>query len=158
MRVHRSIGGTLTLDLSREERGILHGLTDELVALLDERDIEQPGETRDPALARLLPDAYQGDAAASAEFRRFTEDELAAAKTADARALSMALQAGGPIVLEAETARPWLRSITDLRLALAARLGIRDDGDEGPLGPEAEPTKAVYFWLGYLQESILSAL
>jgi hypothetical protein len=113
---------------------------------------------RDPALLRLLPDAYQDDQDASAEFRRFTEDELAGAKTSDARTVAMALRGDEAIVLDPESVRPWLRSITDLRLTLAVRLGIREDGDEGDTSQAAEPTQQVYFWLGYLQESLLAAL
>ena len=40
----------------------------------------------DPALARLLPDAYGEDADASAEFRRYTELSLREKKQAQARA------------------------------------------------------------------------
>jgi hypothetical protein len=158
MRVHRGNKATITLTLSEEERALLLSLTDEIVGLLDERDTEPEGAMRDPALLRLLPDAYQDDQDASAEFRRFTEDELAGAKTSDARAVAMAVRDDEVIVLNRDSVRPWLRSITDLRLALAVRLGIREDGDEGDTSPEAEPTQQVYFWLGYLQESLLAAL
>lgn len=158
MRVGHRTYDTITLTLTAEESRLLESLADELVGLLDERDIGPAGTPRDPAVARLLPDAYADDAAASAEFRRFTEDELAGAKTADARGIAAALKDGGPIMLTGETVRPWLRCITDLRLALATRLGIREDGDEGDGSPESAPVKHVYFWLGYLQESLLSAL
>ena len=158
MRVHRSQDDTITLTLTTEERTLLHSLTDELVGLFDERDVEPVGTARDPALARLLPDAYHDDPDASAEFRRFTEDELAGAKTSDARGVAMALDGDDGIELTRETVRPWLRSITDLRLALAARLGIREDGDEGDQSPASQPVQQVYFWLGYLQESLLEAL
>jgi len=158
MRVGRHANHSITLTLTAEEGRLLHGLTDELVALLDERGIQPADGGRHPALARLLPDAYPGDEEASAEFRRFTEDELAGTKTADARGVAAALQAGGPITLTRETVRPWLRCITDVRLALAIRLGIHEDGDEGDESPESQPVKQIYFWLGYLQESLLSAL
>jgi hypothetical protein len=158
MRVHRGNKSTITLTLSDEERALLLGLTDEIVGLLDERDMEPVGAVRDPALLRLLPDAYQDDHEAAAEFRRFTEDELAGAKTSDARTVAMALRGDEAIVLDPESVRPWLRSITDLRLTLAVRLGIREDGDEGDTSQVAEPTQQVYFWLGYLQESLLAAL
>ena len=44
----------------------------------------------DPALARLLPDAYADDEEAAAEFRRFTERDLRDAKARDARTRSIA--------------------------------------------------------------------
>jgi hypothetical protein len=158
MRVNRGNRATISLTLSPEERALILSLTDEIVGLLDERDIGPVGAERDPALARLLPDAYHDDHEASAEFRRFTEDDLAGAKTSDARTVAMAVRGDEAIVLDRDSVRPWLRSITDLRLALAVRLGIREDGDEGDTSLQAEPMQQVYFWLGYLQESLLAAL
>lgn len=73
---------------------------DPLAELFREGPSEKPS---DPALARLFPDAYgDGDEqarAASAEFRRFTENDLRTRKREDAlavvRALDGLVSAGG---------------------------------------------------------------
>jgi hypothetical protein len=58
-------------------------------------------------------------------------------------------------VLDEAGVNSWLRTLTDLRLALAARLQIEDDGDEG-LGDETMLT--VYDWLGFLQGTLVETI
>jgi Domain of unknown function (DUF2017) len=83
----------------------------------------------DPAMARLLPDAARDDPAAAAEFRRLTEHGLRSRKrTALARARS-ALERADPVVLDAQEAQALLKGLTDLRLVIAERLGLRTDQD-----------------------------
>jgi hypothetical protein len=117
----------------------------------------------DPALGRLLPDAYPGDPEASAEFRRFTAAGLAERKEQNARTLAETL--GAPsgdrteVVLDGAQATAWLRTITDIRLVLAARLGIREDGDEGDIHDEdSAMQRAVYDWLAGVQELLVLAV
>jgi hypothetical protein len=118
----------------------------------------------DPALGRLLPDAYPDDPEASAEFRRFTAPGLADRKEAAARTMQDTLSSapGGArveVVLDDAQATAWLRTITDLRLVLAARLGIREDGDEGDIhDEESAMQRAVYDWLAAVQEFLVLAL
>src|SRR5690606_21563571 len=50
---------------------------------------------QDPALLRLLPDAYRDAPDGAAEFRRLTEADLRASKTEHLRLLRAALQASG---------------------------------------------------------------
>jgi hypothetical protein len=56
----------------------------------------------------------------------------------------------------------WLIAINDLRLALAVRLDIGQDGYEKfELMKDSDPQKhlyAVYYWLGAIQESLISHL
>ncbi|MBN9631091.1 MAG: DUF2017 family protein, partial [Actinobacteria bacterium] len=91
------------------------------------------GAAADPAGARLLPDAYPDDAEASAEFRRFTAERIAERKADNARAVIDSLgDATGEAVevrLDGAQAQAWLRTLTDIRLVLAAGLGIEHDGD-----------------------------
>ena len=57
------------------------------------------------------------------------------------------------------TRKAWLLTLTDLRLALAARLEIVDDDWERP--EDDDPRAAnfgVYDWLTYLQESLVQSL
>lgn len=166
------------------------GPADPLDALFAEGPSEPPA---DPALARLFPDAYgdpaapppgegDGDAeraaaearAASAEFRRFTENDLRARKRDDALSVVRSLDAvspaaaeagGGSVVLEldAEDSKRWLGTLNDLRLAIGTRLEVTDEDDGGELLrlPDSDPRKPMvvaYFWLGELQESLVETL
>jgi len=158
MRVRRAGRVSIVVQLSSVERQLLDDLTAELTTLLDARDTMPPGAPGDPALTRLLPDAYREDAEAAAEFRRFTEDELVTAKLADAHTLADTARSDSEITLDRTSVIPWLRTLTDLRLVLAARLGIQHDDDAGDTSAEAEPAQRVYLWLGNLQGWILEAL
>ena len=54
-----------------------------------------------------------------------------------------------------------MRCLTDLRLTLAARLGVTADDEEFwaslPEDDERLPVYEIYGWLGYLLESLLDA-
>ncbi len=153
---------------------------DPLAALFAEGPSEPPS---DPALARLFPDAYgapdgAGDkgvdpeelAARSAEFRRFTENDLRARKREDALAVVRSLDgltpAGdGAAVLElsGELSLRWLGALNDLRLTIAARLDITEDDESAMLFrlPDEDPRKPMvmaYLWLGGLQETLIETL
>ncbi|WP_405440333.1 DUF2017 domain-containing protein [Streptomyces avidinii] len=153
---------------------------DPLAALFAEGPSEPPS---DPALARLFPDAYgapdgAGDEgvdpkeleARSAEFRRFTENDLRARKREDALAVVRSLDgltpAGdGAAVLELSGELPlhWLGALNDLRLTIAARLDITEDDESAVLFrlPDEDPRKPMvmaYLWLGGLQETLIETL
>ena len=147
MPFHRD-GAEVVATFTTREVTLLSELADQLGALLEER------ESADPAVARLLPDAYRDDADAASEFRRFMEDDLVARKAFNARALGESL-GDGAVRLDAGAVQSWLRSLTDLRLVIAARLGIQRDDDEGSGDPFLQD---VYGWLGYVQSSLLDAL
>ncbi|MFI5765796.1 DUF2017 domain-containing protein [Streptomyces sp. NPDC051563] len=135
----------------------------------------------DPALARLFPDAYGGPEtpanadteelrAHSAEFRRFTENDLRTRKREDALAVVRSLDgigaAGdGAAVLEVggELRLRWLGALNDLRLTIAARLDITEDDESAVLFrlPDDDPRKPMvmaYLWLGGLQETLIETL
>ncbi len=98
----------------------------------------------DPVLRRLLPNAYKDEKSAS-EFRRYTEHGLREKKRAHALTLYEALipqdedwNADQPIdrgSIEIKfldhDAMAWLGALNDLRLALAVRLGISKEFNEG---------------------------
>lgn len=127
----------------------------------------------DPVLRRLLPDAYRDDDEDAAEFRRFTEKSLTSAKVANAERLIATLVDGGldpddegadevEVELGDADVQAWLRSLTDVRLSLAVRLGIETDEDtEHVHHREDEGVRAmadVYDWLGWVQESLIAAV
>jgi Domain of unknown function (DUF2017) len=155
MRIEPEITGVL-IELTPMERRLLSTLLaqyDEMVHdQLDESDLGD-----DPALARLFPNAYPDDEEAAAEFRRYTRDGLVERKTANSGLISAALMASADeerITVARDDAEHWLPALTDLRLVLAERLGIRQDGDPLPRNELAD----VYEWLAELQWALVEAL
>ncbi|MFE7209020.1 DUF2017 domain-containing protein [Streptomyces sp. NPDC001698] len=153
---------------------------DPLAELFAEGPSEPPS---DPVLKRLFPDAYSDpeqtpgnpheaaeQRAHSAEFRRYTENDLRAGKRENALAVINALNAltadeGGLAVLELTPAesRRWLGALNDLRLAIGSRLEIADEDDTDDFYrlPDEDPRKPMvmaYLWLGGLQETLVSTL
>src|SRR4029079_15109777 len=66
------------------------------------------------------------------------------------------------VELDSETALVWLKSFTDLRLALATRLEV-EEGDDAYWAtlPDDDPRAQVhdiYDWIGLLQETLVEAL
>lgn len=131
-------------------------------------------EPEDPVLARFFPTAYAHDPDAAADFRRFTEPTLRENKSATAEVvidtledagLPVELTEGGlvfDVELDEAQALTWLKAFTDIRLALAVRLGV-EDGDEdywASLDDEDPAAQAhdIYEWVGYLQETLVDAL
>ncbi len=131
-----------------------------------------PGD-RDPALARLLPDAHRGDPAVAAEFRRLTEQDLRRRKS---DALDTAIEAllsvpedSDSVSLDRPQADALLVALTDTRLLLAERLGVRTEADmsrleakvagrEDQLDDPLTFAVAVYDFLTWLQETLAGAL
>ena len=153
-------------DLVRQVRELIGGPdeADPLAGLLQEdTDRRLPD---DPALARLLPDAYGDDPEGADDFRRFTEADLRAGKVRDALAVISDLDSSGsgaPVVLASEdSVDSWLRALNDVRLSLGARLDVDEDSWEEmealPVGSPRRQALELYHWLGWLQESLLSCL
>ncbi len=106
----------------------------------------------------------------SAEFRRYTENDLRARKRDDALAVVRSLDAltpggDGVAVLELTGELPlrWLGALNDLRLTIAARLDITEDEQGAALVglPDEDPRKPIvmaYHWLTGLQESLIETL
>ena len=167
----RSLAGQL-VELLRNEAAQPRDDQDPFEAMLD---FSGPtNEPDDPVLARLFPTAYADDEEAAAEFRRFTEGSLRDGKAAAAVTIIDGLEEAGlpdeltedglhfDVELDEPTAETWMRSFTDIRLALATRLGV-EEGDEEHWhnlpdeSPEAQ-AHDIYEWVGLLQETIVEAL
>ncbi|MEV0116508.1 DUF2017 domain-containing protein [Streptomyces sp. NPDC050844] len=187
-------GGGAAVALDEVEISIIRSLAVQLLELigpgpgedasddpLAELFADGPSEPpTDPVLQRLLPDAYGGPGsekadedelrAYSAEFRRFTENDLRAKKRDDALVVIRSLDSmtaagdGGAVLkLSAEESRHWLGALNDLRLAIGARLDVIDEEDTDLLYqlPDEDPRKPMvmaYLWLGGLQETLVSTL
>lgn len=144
MRVSRS-GDRIVLEFAEGESGVLRSLVDQYLEVLG------TDAGADPAHVRLFPVAYRDDAPAAEEFARYTRPGLVDRKAANAAHVSLALDEE-TVRLAPDDAERWLPLLTDLRLVIADRLGIRADDDEVPDAPAGE----VYTWLGHLQESIVT--
>ncbi|PVC96760.1 DUF2017 domain-containing protein [Streptomyces sp. CS090A] len=192
-------GGGAAVALDEVEISILRSLAVQLLELIGPGETPADGEDplaalfaegpskppSDPALARLFPDAYGGPDGPvpeeksaeelrelSAEFRRFTENDLRSRKREDALAVVRTLDALSPdgsgaavLTLTADECRSWLGSLNDLRLTIGTRLDVSDEGEgeEGSLYrlPDSDPRKPMvmaYLWLGALQETLVETL
>ncbi|WP_241972622.1 DUF2017 family protein [Cryobacterium cryoconiti] len=173
--------GTVSAQFEHVEIGLLRLAASQLIDLLEAAETHALGTSDDPALRRLLPDAYTDDPAAAAEFRRFTADDLLERKVRNARCvlaslgeepldeiadepgdaeLSAAAAAEQPvtIALDPDDVQSWLRTLTDLRLTLAERLEIGPDGVPRLSDDEAPFLHDVYDWFGMVQESLVYAI
>lgn len=159
------------VELLRDRNGASESDPDPLAVQLGMGGPSLPPE--DPVLRRLLPDAYGDDEEESAEFRRFTERSLTSAKVENAERLIASLEAGGlddgaetdtvvEVELDPGDVQAWLRSLTDIRLSIAVRLGIESEADQLALAESDDPAVStmvdVYDWLGYVQETLVGAL
>jgi hypothetical protein len=167
----RSLASQL-VELLRNEAAVPHDGQDPFEAMMD---FSGPtSEPDDPVLARLFPSAYSEDEEAASEFRRFTEGTLRDGKARAACTIIDTLEEAGlpdqltedglmiDVELDQTAAEVWMRSFTDLRLALATRLGV-EEGDEAywlslPDDDPRAQAHDIYEWVGYLQETLVLAL
>lgn len=172
----RTATGRIVLRVDAVEKGLLVTLLEQLAEFVapEVADDEDPlvamvgldpdaVRPEDPALARLLPDAYLDDDAAAAEFRRFTERSLRETKLAHAQtALETLRRSGEKVTLSGDEAGAWLGALNDVRLALGTRLGVTEEGMEElaslPDDDPRAPTFHIYDWLTYLQETLVRAM
>jgi hypothetical protein len=172
------------------EADLLRSLASQIVELL-RNEAAVPNETRDPfeammdfsgpttapedpVLQRLFPTAYADDEEAAGEFRRFTERALRDGKARAAVLIIDTLEEAGlpdelaedglfiDVELTPAEAISWMKSFTDIRLALATRLGV-EEGDEDywhalDNDDPAAHVHDIYDWVGYLQETLVAAL
>lgn len=149
MRVSRARRAGVAVSLEGVERDLLTSLISQYEDVLHDED-------GDPVHDRLFPAAYRQDPAADAEFRRYTREGLVERKSANAGRIAAAVAgtADGRVTLDDDAVGAWLAALTDLRLVIAERLGIRTDDDPVPPGDLG----AVYGWLAELQERIVQAV
>ena len=138
-------------------------------------DLDGPtSEPEDPVLARLFPNAYPQDEESAGEFRRFTESGLRDGKVRGAMAIVEALEEAGlpedvdeeqmylDVELAGGRAMDWVKAFTDIRLALATRLGVEDGDEDYWHGLSEDDPRShvhdIYEWVGYLQETLVESL
>ena len=186
----RRRGGGAVATFTGFEADLIRSLASQLVELLRnevaapstgddplEQLLDFSGPTtapEDPVLARLFPTAYPDDVEAAGEFRRFTEGGLRDHKAdAAVQVIDTLEEAGLPtelgedglvvdVELDPAQSVTWMKSFTDIRLALATRLGVEEDDEDYWMAlPEEDPRAHVYDiyqWVGYLQETLVDAL
>ncbi len=119
----------------------------------------------DPVLKRLYPDAYPADPAASHDFQRFTQAAQRDDKVGCAQRmlsdLRIARADSGHCTVPSAHTIAWLKSLTNMRLALAVRMGIEtaEDAEELAELPDDDPRSwvySIYEWTGWVQESLLA--
>ena len=153
MRPFERTGEMVTASFTALEIELLGDLASQVVDLLDD------APANDPAVARLLPDAYREDEEAAEEFRRFTEHGLTDRKIANARVVIRSLEAGGEVELDAPGQQAWLRTLSDIRLIIASRLGIETDDDHGRNESDDDlMMRDIYDWLASVQGSLIESL
>lgn len=147
------VGSLLTTEIS-----VLRSLVEQLATLVDGTPVEL-----DSAVARLFPDAYRNDPVEAAEFRRLTERDLRDRKKGNAetviRTLDSATPKGTAMRFEVDpgAANAWLRALADVRLVLAARLGLNHDDTPVDSDGDDNGARGAYEWLAWLQDSLVRA-
>jgi hypothetical protein len=161
-----SAGRVVVLELTRMEAAHLAGLVTQFAELME----DAASTAGDPAIARLVPDAYMNDPGASEDFRDMTERDLLERRRQDAGEVLGSLSEAsalpddaGPgddvlmelveLRLEPETLRAWLRCLAAIRLVLATRLDIRSEEDHDV----DDPRFGIYEWLGYRLDGLVQA-
>ncbi|MFT4051642.1 MAG: DUF2017 family protein [Microbacterium sp.] len=156
----------VVMEMSLIEAAHLTSLVEQFAALLE----DSGAASTDPAVARLVPDAYSDDPEAAEEFRRLTQADLLGRRGADAAVVLATLLQDGqrltptgivigseadPLIidLDSDQTAAWLRTLTSLRLVLASRLGIASEDDH-----DDDPRFGIYDWLGYRLDALVRAL
>lgn len=154
---------------------------------LERLEAEQAAHTlsrapRDEAVQRLLPDAFPGDDEASEDFRRLCQPGLADSIVETLSTVIATITAHGledvedELIIDREQADHFLRALTTIRLVLADRMSLKNDGDyealhllrSNDIGQEDAEEKngqvsvdfllSLYDFLSWLQESLVLAM
>ncbi|MDO5503752.1 MAG: DUF2017 domain-containing protein [Actinomycetia bacterium] len=131
---------------------------------------EQPSHVagvEDPAIRRLFPIANRTDDEAAAEFARLSETGLRRRKRENLLRAAALLGHSDVIELAPPDAHAFLVALTDIRVVLGERIGLRTDDDAAALEAmtraldEDDPRLhfiLVYDFLTWLQETLATAL
>lgn len=173
----RTATGRVVLRVDQVERGLLASVARQVIDLIKPPEPSPDAQTDplaaqigwvdgdlrpsdDPAVARLLPDAYSDPQEAS-EFRRFTEHDLRQVKVQHATTVLAEIERSGDKITVG-SADSWLGTLNDARIAIGTRIHVGDDNHEELASlPEDDPRAGlfhVYDWLTFLQESLVRCL
>jgi hypothetical protein len=182
----RARGGRVKVRLGEEDRAVVAGLLEAVAQMLEPQETPAepvpegdlfarleaelaPPPPADPAVGRLLPDASHDDRELADSFRRLTQEDLRERKRDALAVAAAALRRRAPVVLSDGEAQALLKGLTDVRLVLAERLGLRTDEDAEFLhaavaagadeGDNAwAQTAGLYDVVTFLQEELVHAI
>ncbi len=171
----RTATGRVVLRVDQVERGLLMSVARQVMDLVQPAEAspdQDPlaaqlgwvdgavGISDGPAVARLLPDAYD-DPDDARDFRRFTENDLRQSKMQQAMTVVEEIERSGEKVAVTST-DSWLGLLNDARIAIGTRIQISEDNHEELAGlPDGDPRSGlfhVYDWLTFLQESLVRCM
>src|SRR4051794_28048511 len=116
----RMIIGGFAREVSQLLGGVAAADPDPLVAMVGMGSETSTAPPEDPALRRLLPDAYD-DPAGAAEFRRLTDDEVRRGKTSAVKRLADGADGSdGALGIDDEIAHVLEQELDDVRVVLGA--------------------------------------
>ena len=138
--------GTYRVELSEDERNVLASLPGQLREALD------AGE---PTLYRLFPPAHAEDDAANEDYARLVGPGLVDGKLQALAELERTAHASS---LDEDELGAWLGALESLRLALGTQLDVTEEGSALDLDDPDAPRLALYHWLSWLQDDVVSAL
>ena len=145
-RIRRRRQGDFELHLPPEEREVLRSLPSQLRELVD---------VNDPAVKRLFPVAHPEDPELEAEYREMVGDDLAAGRLGALGIMEATVEAER---LNEEQLTAWLTALNDLRLVLGTQLDVTEEMAELPDDDPAAPRQALYHYLTWLQDQIITEL
>ncbi|HEX9530649.1 MAG TPA: DUF2017 family protein, partial [Acidimicrobiales bacterium] len=144
--VRRSRDGRYHLRLSDEERALLAGLGDDLLADLEDDD--------DEGIQRLFPTAHHDDPVGDAEYHLRHHDELLTGRRATIAAF---VQTAESDTLGEEQLQIWMTVINDIRLVVGTHLDVSEDMDDIVAPDPRAPQYALYMYLGGLLSDLIDA-
>jgi hypothetical protein len=143
--------GTHIVGLDTDSRDFLADLPKQLMAVIEDGDVES---TR-----RLFPPAYHReiDAEHQEEYQRFMRDDLIASKRGSLTLLS---ETAHHDTLTSEQLLGWMGAVNDIRLVLGTQLDVYEGLDLDDLAEDdpRRPALAVYTWLSGILELIVLGL
>lgn len=141
--------GSVSLNLSDEERQMLARLLPQLSELLEAPD--------DPGLRRLFPTAYPDDPERDADYQRLMRDELLASRS---HSLTTVIESLEVTELDGAQLDAWLQTLNAARLVLGTRLDVGEDDNPMVMPSDTDPDAAAHFtylWLSELLEFATAA-
>lgn len=149
--------GSVKVSLEEEAADLLRSLVKQYQDLLE--GDHEPG---DKIMERLFPPASIEDSEVDKKFRDLSLEDLSNHKKQTVDTANNSLGEEGPWTetLGPEESEAWLVLLTDIRLAIGARLDVNEEHMNLPVDPDdpAQWPMAVLHYLGALQESLVEAL
>ena len=147
-------GDLIERRFTASERKMIGNLARGLIESMAAAD--DPALYDDPVVRRRRPAPSPAPPDAAAECADAPRDRLADSKAAGARRVAADLEhaPGGMVSLDQQSAVEWMKALGDLRLALAARVGI----DTLQRGGVTNPPGLLYAWLTSLHGSLTDAV